>query len=270
MTKIITLGNFKGGVGKTANSTLISYTLAKKGYKTLIVDLDPQGNATNIMLKTAANLSGELKHFDQSLMKSVEDGDLSKSIINITNNLDLLASAPDFSLFSRYMEKYTNYNERVKQFGKLVDKIKDNYDYIIIDTPPTISIYTDSALYISDYCLIVMQTHEHSFEGAQAYIEYIRDQMIGDYHAPKLDLVGILAVLMQANAPVDELTIDSAIEMFGDENIFKTRVNFKQRIKRFGVTGITNDTKFDTKVFDLYEEVTDELLERIDDINEAQ
>lgn len=266
MTRIITPGNFKGGVGKTSNSTLISYVLSNKGYKTLLVDLDPQGNATNLMLQTKANLEDNVSPFEQSLMKSVEEDDLSKSIINIKENFDLLASAPDFSLFPRYMEKINKYNDRVKYFSKLLDKIKDQYDYIIIDTPPTISLFTDSALYASDYCLIVMQTHEYSYEGARSYIEYIQNDVIDDFGAPRLEIIGILPVLMQAKAPVDELTLQSAIDEFGEGNVLKNAVHFMQRIKRFPVTGITDSSKFDKKVFDLYDRVVDEIIERIEEV----
>lgn len=266
MTQVITFGNFKGGVGKTSNSTMVALELSQRSFKTLLVDLDPQGNATNIYLKTKANLENNFGHFEKTLMSSIEDGNLNESLINIKENLDLLASAPDFSLYPRYMEKLKNYSERVKEFSKLLKPLKEKYDYVIIDIPPTISLITDSALYASDYCLIVMQTHEHSFEGAEAFIKYIQDEIIDTYKAPRLEIVGILAVLMQAGAPVDEATIENAINLFGDHNIFKTRIHSMQRIKRYGVTGITFKTRFDKKVFKVYENVTDEMLKRIEDI----
>ncbi|MCL0319194.1 ParA family protein [Apilactobacillus xinyiensis] len=263
MTQVITFGNFKGGVGKTSNATLVGYELSKMNKKVLIADLDPQGNATNILLNTKANIDGKVSHVDNSLMVSIENEDLSQSLVNIKDNLDLLASAPDFSLFPRYMEKYTDYNERVRAFNELLVKIKGNYDYVIIDTPPTISLITDSALYASDYCLVIMQTHEHSFEGAKAYIEYIQTQVIDTYKAPRLDVIGILAVLMQASAPVDEVAMQAAFDEFGDSNIFSTKIHYMQRIKRFGLTGITSDTMFDRRVFAIYDKVVKELIERI-------
>ncbi|MDF3266334.1 ParA family protein [Lactiplantibacillus plantarum] len=264
MTQVITFGNFKGGVGKTSNSTMVALELSNRDFKTLLVDLDPQGNATNLYLKTKLNISNEVGHFDKTLMSSVEDGNLDSSIINIKDNLDLLASAPDFSLYPRYMEKLHNYNDRVKEFDRLLTPLKAKYDYVIIDIPPTISLITDSALYASDYCLIVMQTHEHSFEGAEAFIKYIQEEVIDEYQAPRLELVGILAVLLQAGAPVDEATVANAISKFGEENLFKTRIHSMQRLKRYGITGITFKSKFDKRVFAVYKDVTDELLQRIE------
>ena len=162
------------------------------------------------------------------------------------------------------MEKFTDYQRRVVEFSNLLKPLKSDYDYVIIDIPPTISLITDSALYASDYCLIVMQTHEHSFEGAEAFIKYIQDEIINKYQAPRLEIVGILAVLMQAGAPVDEATVQNAIDEFGEENIFKEKIHSMQRLKRYGITGITFKSRFDKKVFDVYKKVTDELLHRIE------
>lgn len=267
MATTITLGNFKGGVGKTTSACLISYSLADMGYKTLIVDLDPQGNTTNMMLKTKANLSGEIATFDQSMMKSIEEEDLNKSIISIDRKLDLLASAPDFALYPRYMEKITNYSDRVQYLQKLFKKLDKDYDYIILDTPPTVmSLFTDSALYMSDYCLIVMQTHRDSFDGSKAFINYLQEYIIDTYGAPRLELIGILPVLMQGNAPVDKYTLKGAISEFGKENLFKTVIKHMERVKRFPITGISKDTFYDIKVTHAYLEVTKEMLKRIKEI----
>lgn len=156
--KIITFGNFKGGTGKTTNATLIGYTLADQGHKTLLIDMDPQGNATNLYLKTRNLATNESKNdFSQTLMTGIQQQDLQSTVISITNHLDLIPSAADFALFPRYMEQETNYDRRVAYLDTLLDPLKAQYDYIIVDIPPTISLITDSALFMSDYCVIVLQ-----------------------------------------------------------------------------------------------------------------
>lgn len=263
MTQIITFGNFKGGVGKTTNSVMVSYSLATKNKKTLLVDLDPQGNATNILLKTKNNIDSEVSTFGKSLMTCVKEDNLSEAIVSVMDNLDLLASAPDFSLYPRWMEKINDYSERVSHFKKMLDNIKDDYEYIIIDIPPTISLITDSALYASDYCIIVMQTHEHSLIGARAFLEYIQDEIVDTYHAPNLEVLGIIAVLMQMGAPVDEATMINAIDEFGEDNIFKNKIHTMQRLKRYGITGITTNSAHDKKVFTVYKKLTNEIIAKI-------
>jgi len=263
--KIITFGNFKGGTGKTTNATLIGYTLADQGYKTLLIDMDPQGNATNLYLKTRNIAANESKNdFGQTLMTGIQQQDLQSTVISITNHLDLIPSAADFALFPRYMEQETNYDRRVAYLDTLLDPLKAQYDYIIVDIPPTISLITDSALFMSDYCVIVLQTHERSLQGAEAFIRYIQEEVINNFQAPRLEVLGILAVLLKNGAPVDMATLENAKTIFGSTNVFQTTINSMERLKRYDITGITELDMHDKKVSALYETVTNELLERIE------
>ncbi|OYS00610.1 ATPase [Lactobacillus taiwanensis] len=265
MTEIITFGNFKGGVGKTTNATQAAYELSKRGKKTLLLDLDPQANATNIMLKTKVNLTDEIFQFDSSLMSAIQSKDLTKALVNITENLDLIGSSADFSLFPRVMERqFPKYIDRVTYLNELLKPIAQKYDYVIIDVPPTISLITDAALYASDWCVIVMQTQQQALDGASAFIQYMQKEVIDTYHAPRLDLVGILPVLIQPGAPVDNLTLQNAVEEFGQANILPTSIHQMQRLKRYGVTGITNDSRYDKKVFEVYKQVVNNILSRIE------
>lgn len=264
MTEIITFGNFKGGVGKTTNATQVAYELSKRNNKTLLMDLDPQANATNILLKTKANVDGELGHFKASLMSAVEKEDLELSIINIQKNLDLMGSAPDFALFPRFMEqKFEKYVDRVQYLSTLIKPVAEKYDYVIIDIPPTISLITDAALYASDWCLVIMQTQQQSLDGAIGFIDYMQNDIVDKYHAPNLDVIGILAVLITPRAPVDQMTLSKAADYFGQKNILSTTIHNMARIKRYGITGITTNDQYDKKVFAVYKKITDEILERI-------
>lgn len=266
MAKIITFGNFKGGTGKTTNSTMFANELSNRGIKTLLIDMDPQGNATNLFLKTKNYLTDELTIFEKTLMSAISDEDLVSAVITIKDNLDLLPSSADFSLFPRYMEKIPNYAERVETFAKLLAPVKENYDYIIIDIPPTISLITDSALFASDYCIIVMQTHERSLQGAEAFIRYIQDEVIDNFQAPRLDVLGILPVLLKNGAPVDVNTLEEAISIFGQNNVFKNTIRNMERLKRYDITGITSDDKHDKKVLKVYQDATDEVLAKIAEV----
>ena len=236
MTEIITFGNFKGGVGKTTNATQAAYELSKRGKKTLLLDLDPQANATNIMLKTKVNLTDEIFQFDSSLMSAIQSKDLTKALVNITKNLDLIGSSADFSLFPRVMERqFSKYIDRVTHLNKLLKPIAQKYDYVIIDVPPTISLITDAALYASDWCVIVMQTQQQALDGASAFIQYMQKEVIDTYHAPRLDLVGILPVLIQPGAPVDlkpkhEVSIDE-IENKESNQTFNVNIKIDNTVR---------------------------------------
>jgi len=151
-------------------------------------------------------------------------------------------------------------------FSTLLRDIQDDYDFVLIDVPPTLSTYTDSALLASKYTIIVLQTQERSLIGALAYIKYLQE-LIDNYKAD-IDILGVLPVLLKNNAPVDLSTLASANEEFGEDNLFKTVIKNMERLKRYDLTGIVNidDEKsdmHDNRVHQLFSEVANEFLDRL-------
>lgn len=271
MGKIITFGNLKGGVGKTTNSVMLAYMLGKKGYKTLVVDMDPQANATSLLLKTRQRIKEEIITFDKTLMTALSDDDIESIITSITDNLDILPSFADFANLPNFLEdNILSRKDRSVYFKDLLSGIKNDYDYIIIDTPPTLSLYTDNALLASDWIVIVMQTQERSLDGAIGYVNYL-NQLIEEYDSDvaEFEILGILPVLLKNNSKVDDSVIQRARESFGANNLFNHVVKSMERLKRYDITGIgdpekTSDSDYhDTVVFDLYEDIANELLERM-------
>lgn len=269
MTTIITFGNAKGGVGKTTNSSMIAYCLARKGYRTLVADIDPQANATSLLLKTAQRINKKVVKFDKTLMSAISDNDLKSIITPIVENLDLLPSFADFVSFPIFLEEeYKSRTDRTKHLSKTLCPIKDDYDFIIIDTPPTISLYTDNALMASDQVVIVMQTQERSLDGALGYVIYL-NQLVENYDAD-YDVLGILPVLLKNTSKVDQNILNRATEEFGENNMFENVIKNMERLKRYDVMGIgdpnltTDHDRHDKDVFKIYENITNELLERLE------
>ncbi|RUL47440.1 ParA family protein [Lysinibacillus antri] len=261
---IVTFGNFKGGTGKTTNSTMIAHALAEMGYKVLLCDQDPQANATTLFLKTKALLTDEIVAFNKTLMAAIQDEELGQIVTEIKENLYLLPSFSDFAFYPRYLEKKfpSDTSERVKYFSTLIQPLKKDYDFIFIDVPPTISIITDAALYASDYVVVVLQTQERSLQGAEVFTSYLQS-LIDDYDAT-LDIIGILPVLLKNGAAVDLATLENARQIFGVENLFTNVVNNMERLKRFDITGITNEDIHDRKVHRSYETIAKEFLNRLE------
>ena len=272
MAKVITYGNFKGGTGKTTNSAMMAYVLSKLGYKTLLADLDPQANATALYLRTKQRITNDVVSFDKTLMSAIADEELSDIIIEIKDNLYLLPSFADFTSFPLFLEKkfQNSQLERVTFLKGLIDKVKDDYDFILIDIPPTLSTYTDSALLASDYTIIVLQTQERSLVGAEAYIGYLQE-LIDNYGA-NFDILGVLPVLLKNNSKVDEATLNTAKEKFGEENLFKNLVKNMERLKRYDIIGIVDSDLggkhdiHDKRVMALYKKVTEEMIRRLEEI----
>lgn len=260
---VVTFGNFKGGTGKTTNSTMIAYALSKLGYKVLLCDQDPQANATSLYLKTKTIESDEIVTFNKTLMAAIQDENLNQIVTEIKENLFLLPSFSDFALYPRFLEKKfpDNPESRVKYFSTLIKPLKQDYDFIFIDVPPTISIITDAALYASDFVVVVLQTQERSLQGAEVFTGYLQS-LIDDYGA-NLDIIGILPVLMKNGATVDLSTLENAKEIFGKENLFENVVNNMERLKRFDITGITYEDMHDRKVHSSYTTIAKEFLTRL-------
>lgn len=264
MTKVLTTGNFKGGVGKTTNAVLTAYTLSNKGYKVLVVDLDPQANATELLFATMTNVYKIKPEFKETLFVSIQNNKISNSLISVKKNLDLLPSFTDLEKYIDYLaELYDDDYSKDTHFSNLLNEIKENYDFIIIDVPPQLNKFTNSALVASDYVIVILQTQERSLKGAEKYIEHLI-QLNNDY-GTEIDILGLLPVLVQNGNDLDLDIIEDAESLFGKSNIFNTKIKTMQRLKRYDRTGITDNPKdiHDKRVQQVYESVSDEVIQRI-------
>lgn len=280
MAITICVGNYKGGVGKTKNSILSAYELAKTGKRCLVIDLDPQANATTVLIRTKKLHSDEIFSFNKTLMSAVREGDLEGLEVEICDNLFLLPSYIDFSNYPTFLDlKFglkpdrdpdydVTYGKKISYLSTLLESFKDKYDYIFIDVPPTKSYITDSAVIASDYVLIVLQTQELSLDGAIMYLKDLR--ILSETYSADFEICGVLPVLMDKNSSLDHFVLSHAEEIFGEENIFDMKVPGMERLKRFDNTGITERDKHDKKVIDVYKKITKELIERIDYFEELK
>ncbi|MGN4719636.1 ParA family protein [Bacillus cereus group sp. MYBK226-2] len=264
MCKVITTGNFKGGVGKTTNAVMLAYTFAKQGKKTLLVDLDPQANATDLLFNTMKKVHLIEPEFKRTLAMALIDGNLQSALINALPNLDLLPSYEDLQTYEKFL--FRNFEDDFSQdtyFAKQLSAIKENYDYIFIDVPPQLNKFADSALVASDYVMVILQTQERSLKGAQKYIEHVFS-LADDYDLP-LEIIGALPVLMQNGNEIDKDILQEAEEIFGKANVFNNIIKQMARLKRFDRTGITYNLKdvHDKNVHNIYQKIANEVEERI-------
>lgn len=276
MTKSLLFANFKGGVGKTTNSVMTAYELARKGHKTLVCDLDPQANATQLLRRTYTLQNNHEIDFPKTMMVALQEENIESAIVNVMDNLYMLPSHKDFVNYPDFLEtKYlaldNDYKEkRISYFANQLNNVREDYEYIIIDVPPTLSIYTDSALYATDDVVIVLQTQQRSLDGAIAFWEYL--QSFYDHHENvDFDILGVLAVLLKNNAGLDNQIIKDARITFGEDMLFDTIIKHMERLKRYDRLGISEKgftTKFDfhdAHTHEAYQQLTEEILQRLGD-----
>lgn len=198
MGNVISVINMKGGVGKTTLSIGLADILATQGYNILLIDADPQFNATQAMIDaykcdfkneesdyyTEHILNNEKTIYklfkpQTSMMHSYETPKAEELIINLKENLDILCGDLNLVLVNKVSDH--TFVRRIRNFIE-DNKLIKNYDYIIIDCPPTLTIYTDSALMASDYYLIPNRIDRYSIVGIdslqQAVMNLIREERI--------------------------------------------------------------------------------------------
>lgn len=260
---VLTIGNYKGGAGKTTNTVLLAYELAKKGLKTLVLDLDPQSNATKSLLLTKSGLyPDEIVTIEKTLMTGISEKKIEGLEVQIMENLFLLPSYIDFEDFPKFLYKNTLTKEEEDYYLKdLFLPLESKYDIILIDVPPMSKAVTRNAVICSDYVVISLQTHERSLSGAESYVQELNN--LNQEYNLGLEVVGVLPVIHKNNGTVDQYVMQVAKDTFGEDNLFQTIIPQMERIKRFDVNGITEKDRHDEKVISLYNKVSDELLERI-------
>lgn len=270
MGTILSLANFKGGVGKTSTTALVAYNMATRlKKKVLMIDFDAQGNLTNLMMKTALiNKDDDAFVINKTLMYAiVNELSLSDIVLPITNGLDLVPNAVDFSMYTRYLEKkFTSEKEKVYFFRQLVEPLRNEYDFIFIDVPPTLSLLNDTAFIACDQIVVVLQTQERSLAGAEVFIDYMITNLKEEFDSP-VDVLGILPVLSKSGAAVDLEVIRSAVKNWGKKWIFNQQIRLMERVKRMDMTGITDNKSdvHDKNVHEKFTNVAKEIIKRLGD-----
>ena len=269
---------------------MTAYQLAKLGYKMLVCYLDPQANATQLLRRTYGLQNGVDLQIDKTMMVALTEENIKSAIVNIMDNLYLLPSSEDFKNYPDFLEmKYMldkekieagNSNtlqsemskvkeQRIAYFAQQLAKVRDEYDFVIIDVPPTLSIFTDSAIYATDFVIIVLQTQQRSLDGAETFFEYLQ-QMYNDYAKIDFDILGVLAVLLKNNVGLDNQILKDAEADFGKDMLFNQIIRHMERLKRYDRTGIAEKglTKYDmhdTRLHYIYNALMKEIVTRLTD-----
>lgn len=269
---------------------MTAYQLAKLGYKTLVCDLDPQANATQLLRRTYGLQHGTDLQINKTMMVALTEENIKSAIVNIMDNLYLLPSSEDFKNYPDFLEmKFMLDKEkiesgdsttlqsemskvkeqRISYFAQQLAKVRDDYDFVIIDVPPTLSTFTDSAIYATDFVIIVLQTQQRSLDGAETFFEYLQ-QMYNDYANVHFDILGVLTVLLKNNVGLDNQILKDAETDFGKDMLFNQIIRHMERLKRYDRTGIAEKglTKYDmhdTRLHYIYNTLTKETVTRLKD-----
>ncbi len=204
---VISIANHKGGVGKTTTAINLSAGLALAGYKVLVIDSDPQANAT-----FSLGLGKQEKTLYQTL---VFQDNISKAIVQ-AKSVEIVPSSVHLAAFEKN-------NDVGKEFilQEQLQEIKEIYDFILIDCPPSLGALTVSALTASDYALIVLQPEPLAIQGMTEFVKILRT--VKTRMNPDLDILGVLATSYNSRTVLHRELIEFLEKEYG-EMIFNTKI----------------------------------------------
>ena len=209
MAKIISIANQKGGVGKTTTSVNLAASLAVLEKKVLLVDADPQGNATS-------GLGYELKELDNAtIYECIVDGLEPKKAILKTEIEGLFLLPSNIDLVGAELE------EREKVLSKILDAVKDEYDYILIDCSPSLGLITVNSLTAADSVIIPVQCEYLALEGLGKLLNTIK--IIQKRLNPELEIEGFVLTMYDARLRLSN-QVAAEVKKHFEDMVFETMI----------------------------------------------
>ncbi|MCL6574241.1 MAG: AAA family ATPase [Bacillus sp. (in: Bacteria)] len=235
MGKILAIANQKGGVGKTTTSVNLGACLAYIGKRVLLVDTDPQGNATS-------GIGIEKAEVDQCIYDVLVDDVAAKDVIRPTAIENLHAIPATIQLAGAEIELVPTISREVR-LKRALEEVKDQYDYIIIDCPPSLGLLTINALTASDSVLIPVQCEYYALEGLSQLLNTVR--LVQKHLNHDLKIEGVLLTMLDARTNLGIQVIEEVKKYFQDK-VYKTIIPRNVRLSEAPSHGepiITYDSK---------------------------
>lgn len=249
MSQVIAYGNQKGGCGKTSTVCITAHYLVKKGFRVLVADLDHQGNATFWLAQQSPyNFTGK------SMFEALQDRDVRPYIYQINDWLHIIPAEDTLEQFTK----------DIFSFREALNQVRHQYDFILLDLPPSTGFITQNALVAADSVVVLLQSDPLCYEALGRFLKLI-DKIKSGYN-DRLALAGILPTLVTPRASADRQIINQVREAYdveGDEWVFRTEIKRAVRIKEFSINGISERTTEDRMALRSYKSYVEELLNRV-------
>ena len=250
LAKIIAIANQKGGVGKTTTAVNLSSSIAYKGKKVLLIDLDPQGNATS-------GLGMDKRDINKSMYDVlINDENINDIIVN-TKIATLKLCPASIKLAGAEIELVTLIS-RETRMKTAIDEIRNDYDYIFIDCPPSLGLLTLNSLTASDTVLVPIQCEFYALEGLSQLMETVK--LVQKHLNKKLGVEGVVLTMFDARTNLSLQVVEEVKKHFRDR-VYRTIIprNIKlSEAPSFGLPIVLYDIT--SKGAEAYLSLADELI----------
>lgn len=218
---ILAITNQKGGVGKTTTAINLAAAFAAKGLRTLLVDLDPQANATMSFL--------DVRTIERSVYDAlVEPGLALGDVVRLAEKVPNLAVAPSSIALAKLEAKLIGELDSHFRLKDALEPLKAEYDYILLDTPPTLGIITVNALVASSHVLVPIQSSYFALEGTDDLLETV--EKVKARANPQLQILGAVITLFDKRTLLAKDIVDQIQRVFGDR-LFETVITKSVRLE---------------------------------------
>ena len=250
---VIAVTNQKGGVGKTTSAINIAYYLAKAGHATLLIDFDPQGNATSGLGIDKQSLEGT--------MADVIMGNKKLAEVIVQTEFKNLAVAPTEPTLANAEVELAQAQHKFSRLKYAVQSLATPYEFIVIDCPPSLSLLTVNALITSRYVLLPVQAEFYALEGLGQLLETMK--LVRKSLNPKLDLIGVLPTMVDSRTSLSTQVLAEISKHF-PAKVFEATIPRNVRLAEAPSHGVPIGVydRF-SKGTRAYKAVTKEVLERV-------
>lgn len=221
MARVITVTNQKGGVGKTTTAINLAYYLTKRGHKVLLVDFDPQGNATSGLGLDKSQLKATMA----DVMAS-RAGMMEALVKTEFKNLSIAPSTPELANTEAELSGIQS-SVKFTKLKKAIGSVETLFDYVIIDSPPALSLLTVNGLIAAKYLLLPVQTEFYALEGVSQLLQSM--SLVRKQLNPGLRLIGVLPTMYDKRTSLSEQVLVEIKKYFKDK-VFNTVIPRNTRL----------------------------------------
>lgn len=254
MAHKIMFGCQKGGVGKSTSTVILAEMFALSGFKVLVLDLDSQGNATQMLTQQSI-----YANTGKTILEAIKETNPGEYLLHPRDNIDLLPADDMLVSFSRYI-----YQERVSDpintLGNAIREIEDDYDIILMDCPPNLGDIVLNAIVYSDYIVVPVNPDAFGMDALERFIDNIEDARNAGHTEAKI--LGVLFTMRETRNSLERTIGNDIRERYGNL-IFQTEIRRRAKLKEYALTGVRMVKKVDVDTLEDYISLAEEMINRI-------